>query len=245
MNARLVALSFSPWSEKARWALDHHSVSYREIEHVPLFGEPLLRLRARTLRGRVTVPLLVDGGEVFMDSWNIARYAERVGKGTPLFVDDPHQSIETWNKRSDMVLSSGRALLLRRVIRKPEALQEALPPFMPQRLRPRLRFASKLGAVYLSFKYETQALDPATHRARIERGLVALRAALQGPDGYLLGSFSYADIAMAVALQVIEPVSDQYLRIGPHTRLCWTDPDFAEDFSDLLAWRDRIYAKHR
>ena len=61
---RLVALSYSPWSEKARWALLHHGVPFREIEYVPILGTPWLRWVARRASGRVTVPtLLIVGGE--------------------------------------------------------------------------------------------------------------------------------------------------------------------------------------
>ena len=33
---RLVFLSISPWSERARWALDHHGIDYELVAHVPL-----------------------------------------------------------------------------------------------------------------------------------------------------------------------------------------------------------------
>ena len=32
----LYALPYSPWlSEKARWALDHHGIAYREVMYAP------------------------------------------------------------------------------------------------------------------------------------------------------------------------------------------------------------------
>jgi glutathione S-transferase len=51
----LVGEGFSPWTEKARWALDHHGIRYRCEEYVPLAGEPWLRLRARRFHGRISV----------------------------------------------------------------------------------------------------------------------------------------------------------------------------------------------
>ena len=71
---RLYAESFAPWCDKARWALDHHRVAYDYVQHVPLMGELPLRLAARRPLGRVTVPLLVDDGQVLMDSFEIARH---------------------------------------------------------------------------------------------------------------------------------------------------------------------------
>jgi glutathione S-transferase len=44
---KLVALHYSPWSEKARWALDHHGVAYRYEEYKILLGEPKLRLATK------------------------------------------------------------------------------------------------------------------------------------------------------------------------------------------------------
>jgi len=35
----LVGIPFSPWSEKARWALDVRRVPYRKVTYAPLLGE--------------------------------------------------------------------------------------------------------------------------------------------------------------------------------------------------------------
>ena len=74
---RFYAESFAPWCERARWALDHHGLLYREIEQVPLLAEVSLRVAARRLLRRATVPLLVDGPAALMGSDEIAGYAER------------------------------------------------------------------------------------------------------------------------------------------------------------------------
>ena len=54
----LVSLSYSPWSEKARWALDHHGIEYRNIAYTPMLGVPRLRMRLRAMRAKITVPIL-------------------------------------------------------------------------------------------------------------------------------------------------------------------------------------------
>src|SRR5580658_7746154 len=41
---KLVSLHVSPWSERAKWALDHHRLAYTVVEHVPIAGERRLRL---------------------------------------------------------------------------------------------------------------------------------------------------------------------------------------------------------
>ncbi|MGL1260129.1 hypothetical protein ACSTKG_00040, partial [Vibrio parahaemolyticus] len=47
-----------------------------------------------------------------------------------------------------------------------------------------------------------------------------VRAALAGRDT-LLPEFSYADLAVAAAMQVVSPVADRHLRLGPATRRVW------------------------
>jgi glutathione S-transferase len=80
----LVGEYFSPWTEKARWALDHHRLEYRYREHVPLLGEALLRVRADRLTGRVSVPLLITDTGPILDSFAIAQHADRIGRGARL-----------------------------------------------------------------------------------------------------------------------------------------------------------------
>jgi glutathione S-transferase len=50
---------------------------------------------------------------------------------------------------------------------------------------------------------------------------------------------------MAASLQFVLPVEARYIALGPATRAVWTNPKLAEDYADLLAWRDRLYADHR
>ena len=75
--------------------------------------------------------------------------------------------------------------------------------------------------------------------------LESLRAALSKSSPYLLGTFSYADIVMAILLQGVVPVDHVRFPLGPTMRAAWTRDDLAADFADLLAWRDRVYALHR
>jgi hypothetical protein len=106
MTLRLFAMSFSPHSERARWALDHHQVPYTLCQHVPPLGGLPLRMHARQWLGKVSVPLAVDGSTVLRDSLAIAAHAERVGVGSPLFPDAA--VVENWNAKSDRGLGAGR-----------------------------------------------------------------------------------------------------------------------------------------
>jgi glutathione S-transferase len=235
----LIALPYSPWSEKARWALDHHGIGYDEETYVPMVGEPWLRVRTRTFSGRVSVPVLITPHGVIFDSLRIARHADRIGKGPSLFPRELEAAIDAWNETSEQMLAAARGLVIERLQRSPGALEEALPSFVPRVARPALRPLARFGAAFVARKYE--ARDDAE---RIDAALGSLRAAIEGGREYLFDRFPYADIAMAVALQSIKAPGG-HLKIGPATRETWTDPMRASRDADLLTWRDAIYRKHR
>lgn len=240
-----VALSYSPWSEKARWALDHHRIDYREVEHVPMLGAPLLRARLRRPVGRVTVPALIDGKHVFRDSFDIALHAERRGQGEPLFPRGMKDAIATWNARSERILEAGRGLLLDKTLGSAAAMQEAIPSAFPRAARSRVVWMAKAGVRFLAWKYGSGGRDPSTECERIARELEAFREVLSGTESYVLGRFTYADVVMAASLQVVWPVSNRWVPLGDGTRGVWEEPALAGRFSDLLAWRDWLYDRHR
>lgn len=240
----LISLSYSPWSERARWALDHHGVRYRRSEHLPMVGEPLLRLRARKLTGRVTVPLLLHDGAVVTDSYDIARYADKLGGGETLFPMGHVAAIEEWNRRGDETLALARSIITFKTGASAQAKQEALPPFVPAPLRPFAEPVAAMGVAFFVRKYRLDASAVERAAEGIERTLRSLREALSGKTT-LLGTFTFADIAMATVLQAVSPVDDKFIRLGPGTRACWTMPDLADRYRDLVEWRDGLYAERR
>jgi glutathione S-transferase len=244
----LEGFCFSPWTEKARWALDHHGVPYRYQEHLLLFGMPFLARKLRMPTGEVTVPALIrPGQDGIVDSWKIALHAESVGRGAPLFPERWREEIRRFNELSEDALDCGRALTMARVQRDREALKEAMPPFIPGALRGPLTLLAGPGMAYLDRHFGITRLPTAERQERIRGILLQLRSALKAADGDHLcgGAFTYADIAMAAALQPVQPVADEFIRIGPATRRAWTTPELAAEFPELLAWRDRIFQGHR
>lgn len=242
MTARFVALPYSPWSEKARWALDHHRIPYRFVEHVPMLGEPLLRARARRWRGVVSVPLLVDRSEVIADSFEIAKHAERTGTGSSLFPRESDVEIARWNAASERALVAGRALVLQKVGASPAAQAEQLPPFVPDRLRGWLAPMARGGTRFLARKYVSG--DVAADAYGILAGTCAMLEEAVGRKAHLLaGGLSYADIAMAVVLQCVRPPQARHLHLGQASREAWSEPELARRFAGLLEWRDALYAQ--
>lgn len=238
----LYQIHYSPWSEKARWALEHHGLEYRRIDYQPMLGEPALRLRLRQVRGPVTVPVLFDGDRVFSDSMDIARHAEAEGEGAPLLAAEHLEEILRWNDTSQAALAVGRMQTTLRTAESMPAQVEVVKPLAPAGLEVAMRPLALTGIAYLKKKYGPMARD----ERPFEASLLALRSAIEAsPSEYILGEFSYADIAMAVVMQFVDPVDDRHLRLGAATRPCWRNPELAQRYPDLLQWRDEIYDRHR
>ncbi len=86
--------------------------------------------------------------------------------------------------------------------------------------------------------------DVEAQKRTVRATLDAVRKGL-GASRYLLGSFSYADIAVATFVQGISPVADRFVKLGPATRSAWTHPDLAAEYADLVTWRDALFDDHR
>jgi glutathione S-transferase len=241
----LFTIAYSPWSEKARWALDHHRVQYKERKFVPMLSQPGLRLRLRQFRGRLTVPIFLDGKQVLSDSFEIAKHADHIGGGPTLFPIEKLDDIARWNDHSEAVMSAGRASVMARVRNDPEAQREYVASSIPSALAGALRPLARVGNAYLAHKY--YAGEPGNEDELREATRALLSELLQALDGraHLLERFSYADIAAAASLQQIAPVHDRFIPLSPAVRRSSTDPALAEEFSSLVAWRDRLYEQHR
>jgi len=241
----LVVLPVSPWSERARWALDHHRVSYRTVRHAPFIGELRLRRLIGPRTRPATVPVLIDGDAVLTDSWDIALHADRVGRGELLIPFERELEIRAYADLAERISSHARALLLPELLDNPDALDENAPLPMPGRLRALLRPVMRIGTHWFARKYGIDRSDRAQSERTVREGFDQLRRALPRSGSYLLGTFSYADIVMATTLQGIAPVADSYIRLGPATRRVWTQPELACEYRDLIEWRDALYRDRR
>ncbi len=74
---RLVTISFSHYCDKARWALDHAGLAYREEAHLPGFHAPAVARAG----GTRTTPVLVTDEGVLPDSKDILAWADRQPRG--------------------------------------------------------------------------------------------------------------------------------------------------------------------
>jgi glutathione S-transferase len=244
----LLALPFSPWSEKARWALDVRKVPYRYRHYQPLIGELELRLRTRRLLGAVTVPLLIDDrGRVYEDSASIARFADTQGEGPSLFPAEHEAAIARFIELSERGLAAGRALSLQRQLADDDALAELVPRAIRQRVGRHAARIGDLGLRRTMRKYKARRLTQDQHRAHLRGVLDELRAALKDvrtEPKTLLGTFTFADIAAAQVLGFVSPPTFG-LKLGSASRRGFTDPEFAREYADLIAWRDALYECYR
>ncbi|MBX3188941.1 MAG: glutathione S-transferase [Labilithrix sp.] len=238
----LVGEGFSPWTAKARWALAHHGIAHRYEEYTPIVSEPWLRVRARRMSGRVSVPhLLGPNGLSIGDSFAIAQEADARGEGAPLLPPELLEAIGDWNELSERLMRAGRSQILARTEESREVQIESLPPHMPRALRAIFAPSARLGTAYIRKKY---GVSPVPDEA-LEEDLAAVRAAIAGrPIEPLLGRFTLADVAVATALQAVRPHRTAPVGLLPAQREAWARPELAARWEDVLAWRDAMIDRH-
>jgi glutathione S-transferase len=244
----LLGLPYSPWTEKARWALDVRRVPYTFRYYQPLLGEPELRLKLRQIGGRVSVPvLLTDEGGAIADSMHIARWADARGEGPRLFPEALAAAIERFVALSERGTAAGRGLSLPRLLADDEALDELLPKKLRSSLGPLGKQVAAFGVRRTVRKYAADQAGADEHRRTLLEVLDKIRAALAeapAPAGdaprTILGRFTFADIAAAQVLVSIEPPA-KGLKLAPGSRRSFSDPSLREPYADLVAWRDDLY----
>jgi glutathione S-transferase len=240
-----LSLGVSPWSERARWALDHHRLTYRLVEHMPVLGERRLRRLVGPDKPQATVPVLLAGKRVLTESWDIARFADAHGDGSQLFPPEHEAAIRAWVDLADEASVRGRAAIVAATLASGPALDAQLPAPVPKWLRPALRPVTRSLGRAFARKYGLNLDDEEGPRAAMRAALDRLRSGLAIRSPFLQGAFSYADIAMASLVQGVSPVADRFWRIAPATRQAWTRTSLASEYPDLIDWRDRLYEAKR
>jgi glutathione S-transferase len=246
----LLGLVYSPWTEKARFALDVRRVPYTFRHYQPLIGEPALRVKLRRLTGRVTVPVLtLDDGRLLTDSADIARWADGRGEGPRLFPPEHDAAIAHFVALSERALAAGRALSLPRMLANDEALAEMLPRPLRRALGPAAARIGALGVARTLRKYDAHRNGAEAHRRTLVSALDEIRATLAKAPASpapqtLLGRFTFADIAMAQVIVSVEPPASG-MKLGAASRRSFVDPDLRAAYADLALWRDELYRVYR
>ncbi|MEO8876736.1 MAG: glutathione S-transferase [Polyangiaceae bacterium] len=235
----LYSIHHSPWSERARFALLHHEVDFREKEHVPLVGEIPLRFRTGKWSGKISVPLLIDDGKSVQGSLAIAEHLDAYGKGTPLVPNEKRAEISAFFDEIEDGMCASRERFTHALQTDRAAQQESAPGFL--RAIGMAGPAVWIGSRFIVSKYNA---NDGSVEERIRKALTAVRTAV-GKKDYVLNAFTFADIVAASLVQSIAPFDQKFLAIPPATRKLWHHDGFAKEFADVIAWRDRLYEKHR
>eukprot|EP00803_Ostreobium_quekettii_P010725 evm.model.scf_881EXC.6 EVM.evm.TU.scf_881EXC.6 scf_881EXC:40048-40449(+) len=123
-------------------------------------------------------------------------------------------------------------------------------PGQMRRLGPLGRMLAKYMLTRLLAKYSGEFDETSEDKAWA--AMEALRQALKknasGKDGlrdaYIFGEFSYADIAMAMALEMVCPARGSLLARRKRTAQMCTWREAAKEFADVLEWRDAVVERH-
>lgn len=238
----LLGAAYSPWTERARWALDHHGIGYRFEEHVPVVGEFALRRRLRGRRGvRATVPVFFDGESVVPESLDIVLHADAIGRGTPLVRD--RAATAAFFARVERGLVAMRGRVLASVLADREAQRDSaavLSKSLAGLLRPAVRMSTRV----LASKYGVSGSSMGDCEREMRAMLVEIRGAIA--DGTLSPeTFSAEHLAAATFVQGVVPVRVDHIPLTPAVRRVWTCEPLAREFADVVAWRDALYSARR
>ncbi|HIA03001.1 MAG TPA: hypothetical protein EYN66_14020, partial [Myxococcales bacterium] len=168
----LIGITYSPWSYKARWALDWHGINYRYQEYLLMLGQVKLRAQLRQ-RAHATVPAMISADTKLRDSFEIAKWADQQQGGTDLQTNTAE--VAQWNQISESILRLGRIRCALSVQDDPAGLRASVPP--PMNKLPGATQLAKLGVRYIlkTYPINTQVSEIekqcATHLATVESGL--------------------------------------------------------------------------
>lgn len=192
----LLTLTVSHYCEKARWALDHAGIAYREEAHLPL----LHRRHTGRLGGR-SVPILGTAGGALRDSAAIVAWADahaRTGRLLPVGAADRSDALEFERYLDREVGVHARrwaygylldhpALLVPCFARGAPVLERAVAPLVVRLVLPLIRKG-----------YKVDAANAQASLARVEGAFAAVEERLADGRPYLVGeSFGVADLTFA------------------------------------------------
>ncbi|CAL5227984.1 g11035 [Coccomyxa viridis] len=122
-------------------------------------------------------------------------------------------------------------------------IEEAADAASPKQLRPITDWLS--GILFGPVIQQCDAVNRASSvasSAKADKAFSDLRLAIQSNDGDVLGSFTYADVAMALACDKIKPLGEPYVRAPDAMQR--PGAEWMERFGDLLHYRDRMFENH-
>jgi glutathione S-transferase len=223
-SLELLELYPSPWSERARWALEWKGVPYARREYVPLAGEEELRRST----GLSTVPVLFVDGRAVGDSDAALGWLEEQRATPALLPADPRQraQVRAWETAATETLAPFARLIM-------------IGKFKSLGIQP---LGDHFGAKY-NWSPDAQG--------RAERFLPSLLGDLAkaiDASPYLVGdAFTRADLTVATMLATVVGLpADDLFQVDAAMRGMFGVPVGDEaTLASLGRWRDAVYRRHR
>lgn len=192
----LITCPLSHFCEKARWALDHAGVSYRERGYPPAIHK--LAVHAR---GASTVPLLL-GDTMLRESTDIVRFADRACvEGRRLYpaAEDARREADALVARLDAGFGpETRRWFYAWALTEPRRLRAWGSAGLPRRQRVVMGALASPIASIVAGRLDIDERTGAQARDRIDEELDAVSATLSDGRGYLAGDrFGAADLTFA------------------------------------------------
>jgi glutathione S-transferase len=221
---KLISMYLSPWSERVRWAFAFKGLQYEKQNYEPGLDEE----KVKKLTGQAMVPVLITDGKVIPDSTAILEWLEDSRPEPPLLPrsEKDRAQVSLWEELAIGVLGpQARTLISGRLLRS------SVPEMQ------------KAGQ-YFGGKYGHSAYAEEQARLTVKRILVSLKATLSERQ-YLVGdAFTRADLTTACMLMLLRPAPDELFFMPAPVRPIYSEP-LADEFSELFAWRDQLYRRHR
>ena len=223
---KLITMYLSPWSERVRWALKFKGLAYEKESYEAGVDEE----KIKKLTGQAMVPVLLADGKVIPDSSAILEWLEDARPEPALLPrsEKDRAQVTLWEEVALNALGPhGRVMITGRLLRIDD----------PEAQKSGKYFAEKYG--YSPFEEEQSRLT-------VTRILTSLKETLSGRE-YLVGdTFTRADITTAAMLMLFKAAPQEFFVLTPELRFVYLDK-LGDDpaFSEVFAWRDRMYKDHR
>jgi glutathione S-transferase len=214
-----------------------------------MVSEYWLRWRTGIYSGKITVPVLFvhdhDKNEdvILTDSFDIAKYSDnnKLNDSSRIVPDDQVEEIKKWNEIADSALNAARSDAVIEMGKDEEAKTEQVPGFLKT-----IGLGSFVGGQGVNYFLSKYPSDIEQNRRIIRENLIKVREQLKNADYLVNNTFSYADITVAAILQMVLPIDDNVVPLTTGFRRCCTvaHTDIAEEFKDVIEWRNNLVAKH-
>ena len=237
---KLVGISYSPWTLQVEWALKHKRIEYNFRNYLPLVDELYLQL---VLRSR-SVPVLIDRDFKINQSFAISKYIDYRFPKRSLIIGHDETKIAEIHQWMESTTDLGRKILIILLGKNKEGRFESLPDSLPNWFKKVLAPASPMAISRLAMKYDVDLESRDLYNQLLkDRFKEISKKVTEGQ--YILGEFSYADIMVALSLQNLKPVDDEFIRSKPIFRMYATKDYCDEDWAKkLLKYRDFIFENH-